>query len=192
MAENETPPSPDKGDPNLPLLKTNGSESTPPKTEVYGLQESPALIPQTIQPPQTTSPSPTVAKPAKQGSDGFRELLETIVFVLVLVLVLKSFVAEAFVIPTGSMAETLYGYQKLVKCPTCTHLFPVNCSSEVEQTPGAGTFTVSSCTCPNCLLGIRLLKPNEQSFPDEPAVQDPGCTTGDRVLVAKYLYDLSG
>lgn len=192
MAENETPPSPDKGDPNLPLLKTNGSESTPPKAEVYGLQESPAPIPQTIQPTKGTQPSQIVTKPAKQGSDGFRELLETIVFVLVLVLVLKSFVAEAFVIPTGSMAETLYGYQKLVKCPTCTHLFPVNCSSEVEQTPGAGTFTVSSCTCPNCLLGIRLLKPNEQSFPDEPAVPDPGCTTGDRVLVAKYLYDLPG
>ena len=87
MAENETPPSPDKGDPNLPLLKTNGSESTPPKAEVYGLQESPAPIPQTIQPTKGTQPSQIVTKPAKQGSDGFRELLETIVFVLVLVLV---------------------------------------------------------------------------------------------------------
>ena len=38
-------------------------------------------------------------------------------FVVVLVLLLKLFVTEAFVIPTGSMAETLYGYQKVVTVP---------------------------------------------------------------------------
>src|SRR5262245_55968586 len=48
-----------------------------------------------------------------------REVVETVVFVVVLVLLLKSFAAEAFVIPTGSMAETLYGYQKEVTCPSC-------------------------------------------------------------------------
>ena len=51
--------------------------------------------------------------------DGTREVIETIVFVVVLVLLLKTFLAEAFVIPTGSMAETLWGYQKLVSCPKC-------------------------------------------------------------------------
>src|SRR5438105_5678739 len=67
--------------------------------------------------------------------DGSREVVETIVFVVVLVLLLKSFVAEAFVIPTGSMAETLYGYQKIVECPECGERFPVNCSSEAEERP---------------------------------------------------------
>src|SRR5262249_27581093 len=38
--------------------------------------------------------------------DPARESVETIVFVVVLVLLLKLFVTEAFVIPTGSMAET--------------------------------------------------------------------------------------
>lgn len=168
MAENESPKEPE---PLIPLQVEPAREPAPPAAPPV---------------PKAKAHAP------KPHNDGFRELLETIVFVLVLVLVLKSFVAEAFVIPTGSMAETLYGYQKLVTCPSCTHLFPVNCSSEVEQSPGAGTFTVSNCTCPNCLLGIRLLKPGEQPFPDEPAVPDPGCTTGDRVLVAKYLYDLPG
>src|SRR5712691_7356281 len=51
-----------------------------------------------------------------QTSSG-REVVETIVFVVVLVLLLKSFVAEAFVIPTGSMATTLLGYHKDVTCP---------------------------------------------------------------------------
>src|SRR4051812_43802642 len=87
-------------------------------------------------PRPTTTPhvaAPAASRPAGSGTpeikDNFREIVETIVFVVVLVLLLKSFVAEAFVIPTGSMAETLWGYQKLIKCPKCTYSFPVNCSS---------------------------------------------------------------
>ncbi len=136
-------------------------------------------------PPVIASTKPLAAK-----NDGVRELLETIVFVVVLVLVLKSFIAEAFVIPTGSMAETLFGYQKQIICPSCKHRFPVNCSSEVEQIPGAGVMSVSTATCPNCLLNIKLLRSNEEPFPGESSVSDPGPSTGDRVLVAKYLYDL--
>ena len=53
-------------------------------------------------------------------------------------LLLKLFVTEAFVIPTGSMAETLYGYQKIVICPKCGHEFPVNSHDEVEGEPTNG------------------------------------------------------
>src|SRR5690242_6462906 len=76
------------------------------------------------------------APPAGQQSDSVREIVETIVFVVVLVLMLKSFAAEAFVIPTGSMAETLLGYQKMVECPECHVKFPVNCSQEVDPSDG--------------------------------------------------------
>src|SRR5262249_18434018 len=57
--------------------------------------------------------------PPVESKDALREGVETIVFVVVLVLLLKTFIAEAFVIPTGSMAPTLYGYQKDVTCPQC-------------------------------------------------------------------------
>src|SRR6059058_1639581 len=77
-------------------------------------------------------PPPRERQAPPEPKDNFREVVETVVFVVVLVLMLKSFVAEAFVIPTGSMAETLWGYQKIVECPKCHHQFPVNCSSEVE------------------------------------------------------------
>src|SRR5438094_179927 len=77
-----------------------------------------------------------VAAAPAQPADSFREVVETVVFVVVLVLLLKSFAAEAFVIPTGSMAQTLWGYQKVVKCPQCEHVFPVNCSSEVDPSEG--------------------------------------------------------
>src|SRR2546423_1530060 len=106
-----------------------------------------------------------------------REIAETVVFVVVLVLMLKTFVAEAFVIPTGSMAETLYGYHKMVTCERCGFEFPVNCSSEVDPQQGMPV-PVLGCRCPNCL--------REQTWGRE---NGPSWRSGDRVLVAKFLYD---
>src|SRR5437016_14561474 len=91
-----------------------------------------------------------------EPKDSFREVVETIVFVVVLVLLLKSFVAEAFVIPTGSMAETLYGYQKMVVCPKCQFEFPVNCSCEVDPQQGPPT-PVVACICPSCRYAIDFV-----------------------------------
>src|SRR5437763_828523 len=72
-------------------------------------------------------PAPTVAQQEKPPvvKDSFREIVETVVFVIVLVLLLKTFVAEAFVIPTGSMAPTLYGNHLDVPCPKCGWNFAV-------------------------------------------------------------------
>jgi signal peptidase I len=154
-----------------------------------------------------------------------------VVFVVVLVLLLKSFAAEAFVIPTGSMAETLLGYQKMVECPQCKHRFPVNCSSEVDPSEGPPTH-VTGGTCPNCRQPIKLVRwatvgsylffnrrtvwldfenpqrdewgkvvLDEQGRPlasergppnGVNEIADPGPESGDRVLVAKFVYDLLG
>src|SRR5205814_3179558 len=100
-------------------------------------------------------PPPRERQAPPEPKDNFREVVETVVFVVVLVLMLKSFVAEAFVIPTGSMAETLWGYQKLVECPKCHHEFPVNCSSEVDPQPPSERSPVVGCTCPNCRYDIQ-------------------------------------
>lgn len=82
-----------------------------------------------------------------ESKDGTREIVETIVFVVVLVLLLKTFLAEAFVIPTGSMATTLWGYHKNVVCDQCQYPFEVNASDEVERKPPE---MVIEWTCPNC------------------------------------------
>jgi len=119
------------------------------------------------------------SNPPMENKDSFREIVETIVFVVVLVLLLKAFVAEAFVIPTGSMAETLYGYQKLVTCPKCGLKFPVNCSCEVDPQQQQTPVPVIGATCPNCEYHI--------DFATEKMMPEP--TTGDRVLVGKFLYD---
>ena len=118
-------------------------------------------------------------QPPPENKDGVRELVECVVFVVVLVLLLKSFVAEAFVIPTGSMAETLLGYQKNVVCPECNYEFPVNCSQEVDPQQSKHE-DVTGCVCPNCRKHIVF---KELGI-------NPPWYTGDRVLVSKFLYDL--
>jgi signal peptidase I len=129
-----------------------------------------------------------------QRSDSVREIIETIVFVVVLVLLLKSFAAEAFVIPTGSMAQTLLGYQKEVTCPDCGLKFPINCSQEVDPSEGGRPSPVYACVCPNCLQRIHFPTSAPGSYLaanlDSRPVADPGWNSGDRVLVAKFVYDL--
>src|SRR5205807_5270003 len=116
----------------------------------------PPALPTAVAPgaPPTSAAAPPLAPLKKkmttpEPKDSPREIVETIVFVVVLVLLLKTFLAEAFVIPTGSMAETLYGYQKNVTCEQCGFQFPVNCASEVEGQNGV-KIPVTSCECPNC------------------------------------------
>ncbi|MFL5245925.1 MAG: S26 family signal peptidase [Gemmataceae bacterium] len=132
---------------------------------------------------------------AGQYTDGLREVVETVVFVVVLVLMLKSFAAEAFVIPTGSMAETLFGYQANVTCPECGYKFPVNFSSVVDPQDKMPQ-VVDGCTCPNCRLHIDLPKglfKDADGLRDGPLdtkraleIEIEKAETGDRVLVAKF------
>lgn len=117
-------------------------------------------------PPIALHPQPA-AKPAPPApvskdtdpKDSYRELIETIVFVVVLVLLLKTFLAEAFVIPTGSMADTLLGYHHKVICRECGYPNLVNASDEVEPQDGRPQRDVLSCQCQNCgatnVLGSR-------------------------------------
>ena len=145
-------------------------------------------------PKAVATAAPHLPRDVRPAETGGREIVETVVFVVVLVLMLKSFAAEAFVIPTGSMAETLYGYQKIVKCPACGHEFPVNCSDEVDPQDRAPAI-INGCQCDNCRAQIRMTarnwrdpKPGMQPG-DYYEIADPGPSTGDRVLVGKFLYD---
>ena len=127
----------------------------------------------------TTAPLPakTPDKKLPEPKDSLRDITETVVFVIVLVLMLKLFVAEAFVIPTGSMAETLWGHQKIAVCDECEFEFPVNAYDEVE---GPGRQGIVGYHCPNC--------GNASSWNRE---NNPTAGSGDRVLVLKPEYHFS-
>lgn len=114
------------------------------------------LFPPPARLPDLSGPQSTAdkGKSPPEHKDGLREVVETVVFVVVLVLLLKTFLAEAFVIPTGSMAETLFGYHKEVVCPECKYRFPINYSSEVDPQDNNPVTVTGSRGCPNCRVPI--------------------------------------
>ena len=100
----------------------------------------------------------------------------------VLAFLFRTFEAEAFVIPTGSMATTLMGRHKDVTCVRCGYPFQVSASAEMDPRTGepSGNQVVSG-TCPMCRYTMDFGSNNPQR-PECPSF------TGDRILVAKFPY----
>jgi signal peptidase I len=96
-----------------------------------------------------------------------RQTVELLVSLCLCVLFVRTFSAEAYVVPTGSMAPTLLGLHREITCPTCRFIFVVGIEEE-RQTGQA--------VCPNC---------GQRGLDDTPSVE----CGGDRVLVQKFLYD---
>jgi DNA-directed RNA polymerase subunit RPC12/RpoP len=129
----------------------NGSDYTAPQGTPVGERVAGAKLATKARP----GTAPVKGDEQEGPKDSLREIVETVVFVVVLVLILKAFIAEAFVIPTGSMATTLLGYHKKVVCPECGYHFRVNCSKEVDLQEMQRA-PIVGCTCPNCRFHIDL------------------------------------
>ncbi|MFT5524527.1 MAG: signal peptidase I [Pirellulaceae bacterium] len=111
---------------------------------------------------------------------GSRETVESIVLAVILAFMFRAFVAEAFIIPTGSMATTLQGRHKDLNCLECGYQFKVGASQELRD-GGMRIRSVSNVACPICGHN-QTVKPdtdaNHVSF------------SGDRIIVSKFIYDL--
>src|SRR5687768_3784286 len=112
---------------------------------------------------------PAADSTAKPADGGWRETVESIAMAVILALLFRGFVAEAFVIPTGSMAPTLMGRHKDVRCPKCNgeHWFQVSASAEVSKEGNYTSEQVVSGTCPTCRYTEAFNPkedPNEGSF----------------------------
>ncbi len=95
---------------------------------------------------------------------------------------LRRYVVEAFVIPTGAMAPTLLGRHKALQCPQCGYRFRVNASSEIDAVTGRSSRArVVSGTCPMCRFTVDL-------GPDNPQGKTYRSGSGDRILVSKTAY----
>ncbi|QDU78952.1 Signal peptidase I V [Polystyrenella longa] len=122
--------------------------------------------------------SKTVEAPAKKKhDDGIRETFDSIVFAFVLAFLFRAFAAEAFIIPTGSMAPTLLGRNKDVYCSQCDYEFTIGASSEVDSESGRLQARLNWATCPNCRYDIN--------------VRDDNVYNGDRILVTKFSYEFA-
>ena len=117
-------------------------------------------------------------KPRTLKSEG-RESMEAVVVAFILAFLFRTFEAEAFVIPTGSMAPTLLGRNKEAECPQCGQRIVVGASEELDQETGLlspKNGRVETAFCPNCRYEVPMLF--------EPVF------TGDRILVTKFPYEM--
>ncbi len=110
-----------------------------------------------------------------------RETIESVVIAFILAFLFRTFEAEAFVIPTGSMAPTLMGRHKDVECPECGCWYQVSASREIDKETGKQTSNVTAGTCPMCRYTMPM-KPTGRYD------QRYDSFSGDRILVDKFLY----
>ena len=130
----------------------------------------------TPEPATPTAAKPTAAKPDAK-KDGTRETVESIVIAFIFAFLFRTFEAEAFVIPTGSMAPTLLGRHKDAHCPQCGFEYPVGASEELDRDTGTSLENrLNTTICPNCR--VRFDVRNDPVF------------AGDRLLVTKFTDEI--
>lgn len=116
-----------------------------------------------------TEPSAVVTESTKaETATGIvRQTVEFLIVLSLCLLVFRTFAAEAYIVPTGSMAPTLLGNHREVDCTNCGFRFAM--AHDDEDRAGRAV-------CPNC---------GQTDLDHAPAV----LCSGDRVLVQKFLYD---
>jgi signal peptidase I len=142
-----------------------------------------------------------------------RETVESIVVAFTLALLFRAFEAEAFVIPTGSMAPTLMGRHKDLVCESCGLDYRVGSSAEEDEESqrlrselvrlsndprNRGEIArlrsqlakklVPEGRCPNCGLVMPLTTGANAGVAYDPRYPS---FNGDRILVDKCAYDFS-
>ncbi len=127
------------------------------------------------------------AEPKKQSGRNWtliiRDVVETIAFALVLVLVFREFAFGGYVIPTGSMAPTLYGAHRTEICPDCGTEYAYGIHQQNLPSGGIQLLLPGRAICPNCRWSQQPLPLYQAGR----AVFDGG----DRILVVKVGYELA-
>ncbi|MEC7695884.1 MAG: signal peptidase I [Planctomycetota bacterium] len=129
-------------------------------------------------------------------SKSVRETVESIVVAFALAFLFRTFEAEAFVIPTGSMAPTLQGRHQDIDCPMCGFPYRVSASQEIDPHNEQKQADVIGGECSNCrywactnrrqgkLLGYP--RPFNVGALDLDAESESA--NGDRIIVSKFAY----
>ncbi len=128
---------------------------------------------------KTTPAAAAGKKETERGWSTFREIVESVAVALVIAFLFRTFIAEMFMIPTGSMAPTLAGRHKDFPCPKCGHEYQVGASVELRSYEN-----VVQATCENCgyTVNFQDALSHGKKYPSY---------SGDRIVVGKYPYRLT-
>ncbi|MEN0111744.1 MAG: signal peptidase I, partial [Planctomycetota bacterium] len=150
--------------------------------------------------------------PAQRSRRGGRETVDSLVVAFVWAFLIRTFISELFVIPTGSMAPTLMGRHKDVVCQESGQRFRVNSSDDAADQAAAlqaavrqGRISASDARARiaglKCVGGespqARLVtmlddRGAERYRPEwQEEVETNPDYSGDRVLVSKWAYSFS-
>ncbi len=131
------------------------------------------MVLQTLSDPESLAPAAVVQESSEPDHDpaqgpGFaRQMVELLITLALCILIVRMFVAEAYVVPTGSMAPALLGQHRELKCHMCTTIYAVGHDDGGSPTRGI---------CPRC---------GEREGPSTRAM----IRGGDRVLVQKFFHE---
>ncbi|MCF7957698.1 MAG: signal peptidase I [Phycisphaerae bacterium] len=145
---------------------------------------------------------------SKSVAQSFKETIESLIVAFILAFVFRAFVVEAFVIPTGSMADTLRGAHFNLTCQKCGYQYNYGFRPELYlQRYKNGNYYVnpqghhqqfSKGTIPPYPIAVQTDhrgSMRDDIIPTCPVCGDKIDTTqkrwvsnGDRILVLKYIY----
>ncbi|QDT35886.1 signal peptidase I [Stratiformator vulcanicus] len=166
--------------------------AVPRPTHFYRL--SPPAVP--INQPSAASEKIPNGDTAESGGTRFRALAETLAGLAMSVVLFRAFEVEGYMISTGSMAPTLYGYHKRVECPSCGRYFAVGVSIDENSPtgPAMGSDDSDASDSDSSYEGVIRLS-------DRDRADCPNCgqrhinagivprNHGDQLLVLKNAYD---
>ncbi len=142
-------------------------------------------------PPKPTRKRPTKPSPKRTGSEEtWQQQIASFVGFFIYLLILKSFFLPLFIIPTGSMAQGLYGQHGLYTCPNCGTEYTVGWQDEKADWPWQAPYI----QCPNCRWQLHRVKNLYEARtkglqPDELLTQPLRDCPGDRIFVHGWPYE---
>ncbi|MCH7632831.1 MAG: hypothetical protein IIB59_06425 [Planctomycetes bacterium] len=116
----------------------------------------------------------------RHHQESLKETIESIIVALILAFVFRAFIVEAFVIPTGSMAPTLYGAHGTIVCEDCGTEFAYGLRDLDDRRRAKMVLEDASAVCPNCNHRNTKLAISDEKRNAE---------KGDRILVLKWPSD---
>ncbi|QDU58749.1 signal peptidase I [Aeoliella mucimassa] len=138
-------------------------------------------LPSSRKEPEAESPKPN----AHPSQSAVRETFESLAIAFILAFLIRTFVVEPFVIPTGSMSPALRGVHKDLECPQCGHRYRVNASQDMapQQERCVGGM------CPMCryTMAFDTEAAAKSKVAPKLAANEPNYS-GDRIIVNKFQY----